>query len=162
MRVRAPRDSDGPAYVELFLRPEIQRWLRPQPLPPFGAAEIEQMLSEDLQHWEEFEFGPWALVEEGSESLLGRAGLRWTAIQGKMVVELAWTTDPDHQGTGLATEAALAALDLARSLGITEVVALTLPGNLASRRVAEKAGLRPDGGVEHAGLAHILYRKPLA
>ena len=125
-------------------------------------AEIEQMLSEDIQHWEEFGFRPWALVEDGGESLLGRAGLRWTAIEGETAVEVAWTVDPAQQGTGLATEAALAALGLARSLGIAEVVALTLPANTASRRVAEKAGLRAGGEVEHVGLEHVLYRVSLA
>jgi RimJ/RimL family protein N-acetyltransferase len=85
-----------------------------------------------------------------------------TAVAGEQAVELAWTVDPDSQGRGLATEAALAALEWARTLGIEEVIALTLPGNHASRRVAEKAGLRAAGEVEYAGLTHVLYRLALA
>ena len=42
------------------------------------------------------------------------------------------------------------------------MIALALPGNGASRRVAEKAGMELAGEVEHAGLAHVLYRLRLA
>ncbi len=73
-------------------------------------------------------------------------------------MELPWVIEPDRQGGGLATEAALATIEWARSLGLREVVAMTTPGNLASRRVAEKAGLRLSGEIEHTGIAHVLYR----
>ena len=35
---------------------------------------------------------------------------------------------------------------------------MTLPDNVASRRVMEKIGLRFDRDVNHRGLAHVLYR----
>jgi RimJ/RimL family protein N-acetyltransferase len=162
LSVRPPESGDEAAYAELFRRPPVEVWLRPPPLSPFKISEIEEMLREDIRHWEEFGFGPWALIERGSGSFVGRGGLRMTAVAGEQAVELAWTVDPDSQGRGLATEAALAALEWARTLGIEEVIALTLPGNHASRRVAEKAGLRAAGEVEYAGLTHVLYRLALA
>lgn len=162
LSVRPPEAGDEAAYAELFRRPPVEVWLRPPPLAPFKIPEIEEMLREDIRHWEEFGFGPWALVERGSDRFVGRGGLRRTAIEGEPAVELAWTIDPDNQGRGLATEAAVAALELARTLEIEEVIALTLPGNHASRRVAEKAGLRLAGEVEYAGLTHVIYRLALA
>jgi hypothetical protein len=43
-------------------------------------------------------------------------------------------------------------------LELDEVVAMILPINAASRRVAEKIGMEPAGEVEHAGFDHLLLR----
>lgn len=162
LRVRSPLRSDEPAYLALLLNPAVGMSLRPPPLPALTTPQVREMLSDDIHHWEEHGFGPWALLDGESGSFLGRCGLQCTAVEGEPMVELPWVIDPDRQGQGLATEAALAAIDWARSLPLDEVVAITTPTNLASRRVAEKAGLRPSGKVEHVGLAHILYRLSLS
>ena len=159
--IRQPDPGDGDSYEALLLEPAVSAWLRPEPLPPFHRADIEEMLADDLRHWREAGFGPWALVEAEGGALVGRVGLRRTSIGGELVTELAWTVRPAWQGRGLATAAAVEALELARSVGVEEVVALVLPANLASRRVAEKAGMRSTGEVTHAGLPHLLYRVEL-
>ncbi|HEX8754410.1 MAG TPA: GNAT family N-acetyltransferase [Solirubrobacterales bacterium] len=156
--LRPPRPGDEERYVSLFLDPEVEAWLRPPPLAKFAESELRQMLRDDVEHWESNRFGPWALEEKGGGRFVGRAGLRWTAVEGTATVELAWTVAPARQGRGLATEAAGAALELAREERIEEVVALVLPENTASRRVAEKLGLDQEAEVEHAGLPHLLYR----
>jgi RimJ/RimL family protein N-acetyltransferase len=160
--LRPPVPADREAYLGLFLHPRVGEWLRPAPLTSLTEADIEAMLGDDLRHWGGFGFGPWALLGRDESSYLGRAGLRWTAVKGEEKVEMAWTVAPDRQGEGLATEAALAAVELARSRRLGEIVALTLPGNRASRRVAEKAGMSQKGKVVHAGLDHVLYGLTLA
>ncbi|HEX2706875.1 MAG TPA: GNAT family N-acetyltransferase [Solirubrobacterales bacterium] len=162
LSLRRPRVADEEAYGDLFLRPELGEWLRPEPLPPFTIADSREILREDIRLWGDLGFGPWVLIERAGGSFVGRVGLRRTAIENESAVELAWTVDPDRQGRGSATEAATAAIELARSVGLDEVVALTLPGNRASRRVAEKIGMRQSGEVQHAGLTHLLYRLALA
>lgn len=155
--LRVPRREDEAGYLELLRDPEVERWLRPPPLR-FGETEIRELLAEDIAHWEGAEFGLWALVEEASGRLIGRAGVRRNVIGGEWRNELAWAVAPDWQGRGLATEAALAGMELAASLRLGELVAIVLPHNLASRRVAEKVGLARSGQVVHAGLVHVLYR----
>lgn len=155
---RPPRPPDRAAYHAHFTREPIERWLRPAPLPPFDAGLIDRLLREDIEHWQHHGFGPWVLVERRSGTFAGRGGLAWTSVEDELAVELPWTIEPDLQGRGLATEAARAAVEHARGLGLGELIALTLPSNLASQRVAEKAGLRRDGECEHAGLAHVLFR----
>jgi RimJ/RimL family protein N-acetyltransferase len=162
LRVRRPLQSDEPAYLALFLKPAVGMRLRPPPLPAFTAPQVGAMLSEDIHHWDEHGFGPWALLDRESGSFLGRGGLQCTAVEGEPMVELPWVIEPDREGEGLATEAALAAIEWARSLALGEVVAMITLGNLASRRVAEKAGLRPSGEIEHVGIAHFLYRLSLS
>jgi RimJ/RimL family protein N-acetyltransferase len=159
---RAPAPSDETAYLTLFTTPAIGAWLRPAPLAAFTIAEIREMLGADRRHWAEHGYGPWALIERRSGAFLGRGGLRETVVDGEPAVELPWAIDPGHQDRGLATEAALAAIEWARALGLAEVVALTTPDNAASRRVAEKAGLTLDGEVWHHGLDHLAYRLALS
>jgi RimJ/RimL family protein N-acetyltransferase len=156
--LRPPVSGDAEGYVALFFEPAVAAWLRPPPLPPFSETEINEMLHDDVRIWRDGGFGPWALVEAEAGVVVGRVGLRRTSVGGELATELAWTVASDWQGQGLATESALAGIELAGELGIDSVVALVLPANSASRRVASKAGMREAGEVEHAGLPHLIYR----
>lgn len=156
--IRQPGPGDEPGYEALFTDPGVSAWLRPEPLPPFTAAELAEMLAEDLRHWREAGFGPWALVAAADDRVVGRVGLHRTSIGGELMTELAWAVLPTWQDRGLATAAATEGIALARTVGIEELVALVLPHNLASRRVAEKLGMRTSAEVTHAGLPHLLYR----
>ena len=156
--IRQPEPGDEPGYEQVLLDPEVSDWLRPQPLSPFSSAEIAEMLADDLRLWRDAGFGPWVLVERESGALVGRVGLHRTSVGGELVTELAWTVRPGWQGRGLATAAAAEGLELARSVGLDELVALVLPANVASCRVAEKLGMRSSAKVTHAGLPHLLYR----
>ena len=64
------------------------------------------------------------------------------------VVEIAYAILPQHQGRGYATAAARAMVDFAlRSPEVSKVVAHTLPGGAASKRVLSKSGVRRAGEV---------------
>lgn len=158
---RPPRQGDLLPYKGLFLNPAVSEWLRPPPLKAFRDIDVIGMLREDVRHWAEHDFGPWALIERETGAFVGRGGLCWTEVEGEPAVELPWTIDPVRQGEGLASEAAEGAIEWARSLRLREVVTMTIPANLASQRVAEKAGFRPSGEVERKGLRHLLYRLEL-
>jgi RimJ/RimL family protein N-acetyltransferase len=136
----------------------VESWLRPPPLPPFDVAALDDLLLGDCAHWEDHGFGPWVLESRGGGEFAGRGGLAWTSIEGVAEVELPWSIEPRLHGNGLATEAATAATEWAREIGLERVIALTLPTNLASQRVAEKAGFSRDGECEHAGMPHLVFR----
>lgn len=160
--LRKPTPEDRALYHAHFTRPEIERWLRPPPLPPFNSAVIDELVAGDCAHWHDHGFGPWLLIEEGTSAFAGRGGLAWTTVEEIAQVELPWSIEPRLHGRGLATEAARAAVVLARELRFEDVIALVLPANDASRRVAEKVGFTQDGEVVHAGLPHFLYRMRLS
>lgn len=155
---RPPQPEDRDDYHAHFTQPAVERWLRPSPLPPFDARTLDELLEGDLAHWETHGFGPWVLADRESGEFVGRGGLAWTSVNGLAEVELPWSIEPSRQGEGLATEAAIAATVWARELGFPGAVALTLPSNKASQRVAEKAGFRRDGECQHVGLRHLLFR----
>ncbi len=156
MRVRPPESRDEASYRRLLFDPEVARWLRPKPLRPFTEADPPALLVRDLRHWESHGWGPWVVEDDGA--FAGRAGLNMTHVAGAQAVELAWALVPPAQGRGIATEAARAAVAAARELGLEEVVTFTLPENVASRRVMEKAGLVFERDITHSGLPHVLYR----
>lgn len=157
--LRRPTLADRVAYHVHFTRPVVERWLRPPPLPPFNARVLDELIEGDCAHWSDHGFGPWVLIDKESGKFAGRGGLAWTSVEGTAEIELPWSIEPTLHNQGLATEAATAAVEWAGELRFERVVALVLPANTASRRVAEKAGLERSGEVTHAGLPHLLFRR---
>lgn len=156
--LRPPTPEDRALYHAHFTQPEIERWLRPPPLPPFNRGALDELAEGDLAHWVDHGFGPWVLIDRQTGAFAGRGGLHWTTVEEMAMIELAWSVEPSLHGNGYATEMAKAAVEWARELEFEELVALVLPSNVASRRVAEKTGCGRAGEVEHAGLAHLLFR----
>ena len=154
--LRAPESRDEASYRRLLFDATVAPWLRPRPLRPFTEADPPALLVRDLRHWESHGWGPWVVEDDGA--FAGRAGLNTTRVAGEQAVELAWALVAPCQGRGLATRAAVAGVEEARRLGLDEVVSFTLPENVASRRVMEKAGLSFERDITHAGLPHVLYR----
>jgi ribosomal-protein-alanine N-acetyltransferase len=84
-------------------------------------------------------------------------------------VEVGWRLTREHWGRGYATEAAAAAMAFGfETAGLEEIVALTVPANIRSRRVMERLGMERDADddFEHPRLPeghplrpHVLYRK---
>ncbi len=116
-------------------------------------------LDRNLAHWSEHGFGLWMLRHPGTTALIGRAVLRHLEVEGVDEVEVGYGFFPEYWGRGLATEIARACVRTGRDvLGLRSVVAVTLPTNLASRRVMQKAGLVYERDITHAGLPHVLFR----
>lgn len=155
---RKPTPDDRATYHSHFTQPEVERWLRPSPLPPFDTGTIDELIVGDCTHWADHGFGPWVLIDRETGEFAGRGGLAWTSVKGSVEVELPWSIEPRLQGHGLATEAATAAAAWAQDLGFDQVITLTLPTNVASQRVAQKTGFERDGECVHAGLPHLLFR----
>jgi RimJ/RimL family protein N-acetyltransferase len=84
-------------------------------------------------------YGQWAVEVKATGELVGRAGV-WFP-EGWPEIEAGWVIGRDHWGSGYATEAGREALRQAfATLGVTHVISLIDPANVASRRVAEKLG----------------------
>lgn len=76
---------------------------------------------------------------------VGRAGFAVRSVEHRNG-ELWWVVDPDHQGRGIASEAAGAFLDFAfTEAGLHRMYADMDPRNHASIRVADKLGMQCEG-----------------
>ncbi|MDK1359894.1 GNAT family N-acetyltransferase [Arthrobacter sp. zg-Y1219] len=94
------------------------------------------------KNYTEHGHGLW-IVESLAGTFLGDCGLTWQDVNGRTELEVGYHMRVDVQGRGYATEAAAACRDHARDeLRVQELVAIIHPDNAASRRVAEKIGLR--------------------
>jgi [ribosomal protein S5]-alanine N-acetyltransferase len=125
--------------------------------------ETWEYLRAGLEHWERNGFGTWVFRARESGEVIGTATLRRVEIEGRDEVEVGYRVAAAWWGRGIATEMARALVGVARDrLGLEEVVAFTLPHNIASRRLMEKAGFRYQRDIEWARLPHVLYRQRLS
>jgi RimJ/RimL family protein N-acetyltransferase len=124
--------------------------------------ETWEQLRAGLEHWARNGFGPWVFHPREKGEPMATAALRRVRIEGRDEVELGYRVAAAWWGRGIATEMAAALVRVARErLGLEEIVAFTLPHNLASRRVMEKTGFRYERDIEWAALPHVLYRRRL-
>jgi [ribosomal protein S5]-alanine N-acetyltransferase len=162
LRLERPWREHLALYRDLFEDPMVAARLRPGAGAGTGAGHTPpEILTADIQHWQQHAFGPWIFSETVTGVFVGRGGLRRTTVLGDDTVELLYALRPDSWGKGYATEIAMIAMVHARRLGLEEMVGFTAVGNLASRRVLEQAGFHFQTIFEHAGLPHWLGRATL-
>jgi RimJ/RimL family protein N-acetyltransferase len=126
---------------------------------PATRAEVAANMVAKQSHWDRYGFGPWTLYDRSDGTFVGRAGLQHTNATGEDEIEAGWAILPERWGQGLATELALAAVEVGLGpLALEAVIAYTLPDNLASRRVMEKAGFAYEREIVWVGMPHVLYR----
>jgi len=100
--------------------------------------------------------GFWGLEEREGNRLVGGVGLFPLNWEGPEI-ELAYHVVPSAWGRGYATEAAEALLAVAWEAGLDHVVAVAMPGNVASRRVMEKLGMSFQGSTRYRDFDVVRY-----
>jgi ribosomal-protein-alanine N-acetyltransferase len=168
--LRQWREDDLPAWIAMNADPEVRRWFTAVLTPEQAYAEASRIRAAIAERG----WGPWALELPGSglpcERFAGFVGLlvHGLPLPFMPAVEIGWRLDRRAWGQGYATEAARAALDFAfETLGLPDVVSITVPGNAASRAVMRRLGLEHDAAADfdhpripkgHALERHVLYR----
>ncbi|MEQ8371188.1 MAG: GNAT family N-acetyltransferase [Alphaproteobacteria bacterium] len=172
--LRQWRDEDLAPFAALNADPQVCRFL-PGVL---DRAESDAMAQRIRQAIERDGFGLWAVGRDTRETrerradagFIGFVGLSPVTFEAPFApaVEIGWRLASSAWNQGFATEAALAARDLAfGAFGLDEIVSFTVPANRPSRRVMEKIGLQRDeaGDFDHPRLPpghplrpHVLYR----
>ncbi|HXP88103.1 MAG TPA: GNAT family N-acetyltransferase [Bryobacteraceae bacterium] len=162
LRLRRWRPEDREPFAALNADPEVMEHF-PSVL---SLAESDALVDRIEAHFENHGFGPW--VAEHSGVFIGFVGLAVPRFETSFTpcVEIAWRLARPSWGRGLATEGAHAALAFGFDhLGLDEIVAFTVPGNVRSRRVMEKLGMSYAQDFEHPLIPeghplrrHVLYR----
>ena len=109
--------------------------------PPRAAREVEEWVRWTLGSYRDHGFGQWIAILKDSGEFAGQCGLTVQEVEGKEEVEIGYLFLRRFWGRGLATEAARVVRDHGFALGYDRLISIIDPGNLASRRVAEKTGL---------------------
>lgn len=148
LRLRRWRDEDEEAIAAITADPEVTRYLNPAAgpfVPRFDA------------HWRRHGFGLWALEPRGvrDPECIGFVGIAYPTFLPAVAhrPEIGWRLAHAAWGSGLATEAAIAARDHALGeLGLSGLISIIHPGNRRSQRVAEKLGMSV---AQHAHVATL-------
>lgn len=117
---------------------------------------VQAWLHECLEHYQNWGFGPYAVVEQSSQNVIGYCGLFFFPnIDGRAETEIGYRFAHSAWGQGYATEAVRAVRDHAfQTLRIKRLIALIDPSNFSSIRVAEKIGLKYEKEVMLDGYTH--------
>ena len=165
LRLRRWRESDREPFATLNADPEVMEFFLSQESRAASDASIDAWQSQcAAQGWSN-----WALEVRASGQFVGFAGLSVPrrVLPFSPCVEVGWRLAREHWGRGYATEAARAALRVAfQQLALAEIVSFTAIGNVRSRAVMERIGMRnahqdfeypgfPEG---HPLRRHCLYR----
>ncbi|WBB76763.1 GNAT family N-acetyltransferase [Micromonospora sp. WMMD1128] len=104
-------------------------------------AEAQERFRRWDGHWRVHGFGYWVVCRD--DRRLGFCGLKIMRLHERDVLNLFYRLDPAAWGDGVAGEAATAVVGWAGTHRPDLPVAARIrPANIASRRVAERAGLR--------------------
>ena len=117
---------------------------------------VQAWLETCLERYQTRGFGPYAVVEQSSQNVIGYCGLFFFPdLDGQAEVEIGYRLARSAWGQGYATEAACAVRDYAfTTLGMKRLIAMIDPSNLASIRVAEKIGMKYEKDVMLEGYSH--------
>jgi RimJ/RimL family protein N-acetyltransferase len=143
--------------VHIYAKPEVMRYIS-------GGRSLNRddclgMSGRWSSLWNEYGYGPWAAQEKRSGRFVGKMGLDllddWSQ-QDKW--EVGWELDPEFWGQGLATEGGMAGLRFGfEQAKLKRIISVTVPENVASRRVIEKCGLIYQGLIRWRGAECVWY-----
>jgi RimJ/RimL family protein N-acetyltransferase len=162
LRLRAVRPGDLDGHARMLADPDFMRFLGGN---PHSREESWRRLLLVPGLWDLLGYGYWSVEAKADGAYLGQVGFAdfkrdmTPSIQG--LPEMGWLMAPASQGRGIATEAVLCALAWAdAALGGRDIVAIIDFGNVASIRVAEKAGFSVREEALYRGAPILLFRRP--
>jgi len=154
LTLRTWSSGDLREFLELTSHPDVNRFINHG--KPVTTAGAETFLQRQMRTQDERGWCRWAVeLHEEPGRAAGWCGVGCTFAPE---IELGWTLRRDLWGRGLATEGAAAALAYCFAVvGFERVIACIDPANDASRRVAERLAMKPDGTLHIEGLEVIRY-----
>ena len=161
------RSSDREPFARMNADPRVMEFF-PAVLT---GEESDRTLAERIEpHFERHGFGLCAAELRETGAFIGFVGLAVPSFEAHFTpcVEIGWRLAAEFWGQGLATEGAREMVRYAfDTVGLEELVSMTVPANLRSRRVMEKLGMtrNPADDFDHPRIPaghplrrHVLYR----
>jgi RimJ/RimL family protein N-acetyltransferase len=126
---------------------------------PFDREMTMGWIEWSRRNYVEHSFGLWAVIHKADACLVGDCGLTIQQVDGVGELESGDHMMRSYWGQGLATEGAIACRDHAfDDLGRQRVISWMRSDNLASRRVAEKIGMRLEKETrDENGIVSVVY-----
>jgi RimJ/RimL family protein N-acetyltransferase/nitrite reductase/ring-hydroxylating ferredoxin subunit len=141
--LRPFRADDAPAIMAACQDPEIQRWVPLIPVP-YTEADARRFILMTLQAWHDGSGYEFAIADPATDRYIGSIGLHVGANPRRHA--LGYLVAPQSRRRGVAVRAVRLVVKWAfEKLEVERLALWTLPGNIASQAVAEKAGFRREG-----------------
>lgn len=133
-------------FLGIFSDPEAMRYYPGTKTP----SETVEWIEWNLKSYREQGFGLWAVIRKDENVFVGQCGLVMQRdVDGHDEVEIGYSFLRRYWNLGYATEAAESCRDYAFSyLNKDHLVSLIDPRNNASKRVAEKVGMRCEKEID--------------
>ncbi len=114
--------------------------------------EAERLFERWNSHWERFGYGYWVVRIHGATEPIGFCGFKTVHFRGQETLNLFYRFKPASWGNGYASEAAKLVVHWAASqLPGRPLIARVRPENVASQRVAARAGLIRTEDLDEVG-----------
>ena len=140
----------------------LRIWGDPEAMKFFPKAlnrqEMVEWIDRNLKRYEECGHGIWAALLKEIQQFVGDCGLVIQDVDGIQELEVGYHFNKAFWGRGLAAEAARGCMEYARTtLNRRRVISMIRPENLASRRVADRNGLKIEKEIFWRGYQHYVY-----
>jgi RimJ/RimL family protein N-acetyltransferase len=151
--LRLWRRSDAAAFHTIWGDPEVIWWGHTQTL-----QESAEGLGGAIDKCADLPAGyGWYAVMHKDQQIIGNVLLQHPRSMPDET-EIGWQLIRKSQGQGFATEAASALLALGfEALDIDRIIAIIMPTNHASQRVAQRLGMQITEHIEHAEKLHEVW-----
>jgi 3-dehydroquinate dehydratase / shikimate dehydrogenase len=169
--LRPWKDEDAEPYAEMNADPRVRGFYASVATREKSDADIRRFQATYARDG----FCMFAAEFISTGQFIGFIGLQkmdfaipsWPRPAVEPVVEIGWMLAHKYWGKGLATEGARGAVQFGfATLKLREIIAITVPANLRSRRVMEKIGMKhhPELDFDHPRVPeghplqrHVLY-----
>ena len=156
--------SEIAALLDLWTDPDVTNFMG----GPRNREDLQADFEATLESPHRDEYDLWPLLERDTLRVIGHCGLLHKDVDGAAEIEVVYVIARSEWGEGYASEIAQALVQHAfRKLGLTRLVALIDPGNVASERVAGKIGMRferdvvrPGGAIRRVYAAEAAIAQP--
>lgn len=147
--------NDLDSLAAIWADPEVTHFLPSRGLS-ISRNDTEKSLASFLYHWKVRQYGIWAIKKDTSSEMVGYCGLRY--LDELDEIEILYGLARPYWGRGIATQAVKASISYGFNVSaLDKLIAMVLPGNLASKRVIEKAGLRYEKQIHMFALDVFYY-----
>lgn len=151
--------EDAPELAKVLSDPESMKYY-PE---PFSMEKVEKWIQWNLDNYEKYNHGLWAVILKDGDKLIGDCGITMQNIENETVPEIGFHINKNYWNKGYATEAAIACKNYAfEVLGYPKIFSYTTLKNIPSQKVAEKMRMQIYKIFEKNGekqIAQVAYKK---